>query len=73
MAEFRKAQAAAAARAEFKNTVAFVETADFARDAEDSPCTGHGHHWFANAESYFLIGNALGKGMKNLLGAGEGK
>lgn len=20
----------------------------------------HGHHWFGNAESYFLIGDALG-------------
>ena len=73
MAEIRKAQAAAAARPEFGNTVAFVETADFARDADASPCTGHGHHWFANAESYFLIGDALGEGMKELLGVSEGK
>ena len=28
---------------------------------------GKGHHWFGNAESYFLIGDALGKGMKKLL------
>ncbi len=40
---------------------------DFARPAELSPCPTHGHHWFANAESYFLIGDALGKGMMTLL------
>jgi hypothetical protein len=28
---------------------------------------GHGHHEFANAETYFLVGNALGQGMKKLL------
>jgi len=27
----------------------------------------YGHHWYVNAESYFLIGNALGEGMKKLL------
>lgn len=38
----------------------FVETASFARPKELSPNVGHGHHWFGNAESYFLIGDALG-------------
>ena len=45
---------------QIKNAV-FVETASFARPAELSPNTGHGHHWFGNAESYFLVGDALGK------------
>ena len=45
----------------------FVPTAQFARPAELSPNTGHGHHWFGNAESYFLIGDALGKAMVSLL------
>jgi len=27
----------------------------------------HGHHEFANAETCFLVGNALGEGMKKLL------
>ena len=27
----------------------------------------HGHHWCGNAESCFLIGDALGEGMKSLL------
>ena len=67
MLTIRKAQAAAAARAEFSGTVQFVKTTDFARPAEDSPNKGHGHHWFGNAESYFLIGDALGKAMQELL------
>ena len=49
-----------------KNAV-FIKTTDFARPPELSPCPGHGHHWFANAESYFLIGEAAGEGMKRLL------
>lgn len=66
-ATVRKAQADAAARPEFKGTVLFVETHDFVRKPEDSPCPGHGHHEFANAETYFLVGNALGESMKKLL------
>lgn len=67
MLAIRNAQRAAAARDEFKGTVAFAPTADFARPADQSPNTGHGHHWFGNAESYFLIGDALGKEMLRLL------
>ena len=63
----RKAQAAAAARPEFAGTVAFVPTHDFVRKPEDSPNSGHGHHEFGNAETYFLVGDALGKGMVRLL------
>ena len=59
----RKAQAAAANRPEFKNSVLFVETRNFVRKPEDSPNPGHGHHEFGNAETYFLVGEALGKGM----------
>ena len=44
----------------------FVPTADFARPAELSPNKGHGHHWFGNAESYFLIGDALGKAIVDI-------
>lgn len=47
----------------------FVPTQDFARPRELSPNVGHGHHWFGNAESYFLIGDALGEAMKRLLSA----
>ncbi len=63
----RKAQAAAAARPEFQGTVLFVQTHDFVRSPEESPNPGHGHHEFGNAETYFLVGNALGEGMKTLL------
>ena len=63
----RAAQAAPAARGEFKGTVSFVKTAAFLRPAKESPNTGHGHHWFGNAESYFLIGHAMGEAMKKLL------
>jgi hypothetical protein len=65
----RKAQAAAAARPEFKSTVLFVPTRDFVRQPEDSPNPGHGHHEFGNAETCFLVGGAPGKGMIQLLGA----
>jgi len=66
----RQAQAAAAGRPEFKGTVRFVPTRDFVRRAEESPNPGHGHHEFGNAETIFLVGDALGKGMTGLL-AGE--
>ena len=45
----------------------FVETWMFARDKEKSPNKGHGHHWFGNAESYFLVGDALGKAAVKLV------
>lgn len=66
-ATLRKAQAAAAARPEFAGNVVFVPTHDFVRKPEDSPNPGHGHHEFGNAEPYFLVGNACGEAMKQLL------
>ena len=63
----RQAQAKAAARAEPKGSVLFVETHDFVRKPEDSPNPTHGHHEFGNAETYFLVGDALGQGMKQQL------
>lgn len=67
MKAIRAAQKAAANRPEFAGTVGFVKTTSFARPKEQSPNVGHGHHWFGNAESYFLIGDALGKKMITLL------
>jgi len=64
MAAFREAQKDGTKR--IKGAV-FVETHDFARPAKMSPNVGHGHHWFGNAESYFLVGDALGKAMAGLL------
>lgn len=62
----RTAQRKAAERPEFKRTVRFVGTRDFVRKPEDSPNPTHGHHEFGNAETYLLVGEALGKGMQSL-------
>ena len=64
---FRKAQADGAARPEFRGNVEFITTRSFMRKPENSPNTGHLHHWFGNAESYFLIGNKMGESMCGLL------
>ncbi|MBX7106526.1 MAG: sialate O-acetylesterase [Gemmataceae bacterium] len=72
-ATLRKAQAAAARRPEFAGNVAFVETHDFVRPAKESPNPGHGHHEFGNAETYFLVGDALGKAMVKLCASPTGK
>ncbi len=69
----RKAQAAAAERPEFAGNVLFVPTHDFVRRPEDSPNPSHGHHEFGNAETYFLVGDALGKGMLKLLDGAQKK
>lgn len=63
----RSAQRKAAERPEWDGTVRFVETHEFVRKPEDSPNPTHGHHEFGNAETYFLVGDALGKGMTSLL------
>jgi hypothetical protein len=63
----REAQASAANSPEFAGNVLFVPTHDFVRKPEDSPNPSHGHHEFGNAETYFLVGDALGKGMLKLL------
>ena len=67
--QLRRAQAAAAAQPEFAANVIFVPTHEFVRAPEESPNPGHGHHEFGNAETYFLVGDALGKGMRELLHA----
>ena len=66
MLAIRKAQKAAA-KALGPNTT-FVQTTQFARPAKESPNVGHGHHWYGNAESYFLIGDALGQALLRLTG-----
>ncbi len=63
----RKAQASGAATPEFAGNVSFVETGSFVRKPEDSPNPGHGHHEYGNAETYFLVGEALGKTMVQLM------
>lgn len=64
MAKFRKTQKQAVARIDHAS---FVITHRFARPAELSPNKRHGHHWFGSAESYFLVGDALGKAMIELI------
>ena len=60
------AQAAVAKKKEFKGNVAFVETKNFYRPPEVSP-SRQGYHWNNNAETYFLIGEGMGKAMLSLL------
>lgn len=63
-----KAQAAVAERPEFQGNVAFVGTKMFWRSQAESP-SGQGYHWNTNAETYYLIGEAMGDAMKKLLAA----
>jgi alpha-galactosidase len=62
-----KAQAAVAERPELGGNVAFVSTKALWRPPEQSP-TAQGYHWNSNAETYYLIGEAMGEAMKRLLG-----
>lgn len=66
MLAIRASQAKAAADTKPQGSAAFVSTTEFARPKELSPNVGHGHHWFGNAESYFLIGDAMGSAMIRL-------
>lgn len=63
----RTAQKRAAERPEWQQTVRFAPTRDFVRKPEDSPNPTHGHHEFGNAETYLLVGEALGKAMQSLV------
>jgi hypothetical protein len=51
---------------EFAGNVLTVETRDFWRDTSVSP-SGQGYHYNRNAETYMLVGDALGRGMARLL------
>lgn len=51
---------------DFKGNVITVETRGFWREPEDSP-KNQGFHYNQNAETYMLVGEALGKGMLELL------
>ena len=61
-----KAQAAVSKRKEFQGNVAFVGTKDFYRPKEESP-SGQAYHWNNNAETYFLIGDAMAREMLKLV------
>ena len=52
---------------EFSGTVASVDTRDFWREIDESP-TNQDYHYNRNAETYLLVGDALGRAMVGLLG-----
>lgn len=54
---------------EFRGNVLTVETRDFWREPDVSP-RNQGFHYNQNAETYMLVGEALGKGLLKLLKAG---
>ena len=53
---------------EFAGTVASVDTRDSWREVDESPAN-QDYHYNRNAETYMLIGDALGRAMVGLLGA----
>ena len=61
-----KAQAAVAEHPDFQGNVAFVGTRAFWRPQEQSP-SGQGYHWNTNAQTYYLIGDAMGRAMLGML------
>jgi alpha-galactosidase len=52
---------------ELAKNVITVDIRDFWRSKEQSP-SGQGYHYNRNAETYYLVGDALGRGMVKLLG-----
>jgi alpha-galactosidase len=63
LAALPMAPAAAEKHKEFKGNVAFVATRAFWRPKEQS-ASGQNYHWNSNAETYHLIGEAMGDAMK---------
>ena len=59
-------QPAQAAAAKTVEGVICIDTRDFYRPEAVSPGRGDIEHWYCNAETYFLIGDALGQAMKRL-------
>ena len=54
------------ANPEFAGSIRAVETRPFKRSDDQSP-SGFGYHWNHNAESHFLVGDAMGRAMVELL------
>jgi len=52
---------------DFAGNVLTVDTRDFWRGKEVSPNQRQDYHYFRNAETYMLVGDALGRGMVNLI------
>jgi alpha-galactosidase len=53
---------------EFAGNVKTVETRGYWRDVSLSPNTKQDYHYYRNAETFMLVGDALGRGMIDLLG-----
>jgi len=51
---------------EFEGNVAVADTTSYVRDVLESP-SNFGYHWNHNGESHFLIGDAMGYGMIDIL------
>lgn len=60
------AQQAVSTHAEFVGNVAFVGTRAFWRPKEISP-SAQDYHWNSSGESYYLIGDSMGRSMLSLL------
>jgi hypothetical protein len=60
------AQANVAQREEFKGNVAFVATRQLWKSKDESP-SAQDYHWNSNAETYYLIGDGMGRAMSELL------
>ncbi len=63
----QEAQLRVGQRKEFEGKVVVAETRDFWRPREEFGGHGTETHWMANGESYWLIGEAMGKEMLKLL------
>lgn len=61
-----QAQAAAIQQKDFAGNAAFVGTRNFWRTSAESP-RDQGYHWNSSAETYYLIGEGMGKAMIELL------
>lgn len=61
------AQLAVPLRPKFKGTVATVETRDFYRPQETFGGNNQTIHWHGNGESYWLMGEAMGRAMVELM------
>jgi len=54
---------------ELNGHIEAVETRGFYRQPEYSPNKGKGYHFYHNAETYWLIGQAMATGMLNAMKA----
>ena len=71
--QLHAAQEAPSKSASHKGTIVYVPPRQFRYKPEDSPNSGHGHHWFGHAGSYFQVGDAMGKAMVELISGKKSK